>query len=64
MYPVFALQIMQEKYQKKKKKCAHDIRISRKSIRQSSQRFDMVGHEKEIDPRRVCETETGHPQKH
>ena len=41
MDPVFALKITQEKYQQKAKRFAHDIRRPRKSLRQSSQRFDM-----------------------
>ena len=62
MDPVFALKILQEKY-REAKRFAHGIRRSGKSLRQSSQRFDMVGHEKEISPRRVREGDTGHVQR-
>ena len=63
MYPEFALTILQEKYREKQKRCAHGIRGSGKSLRQSSPRFDLVGHEKEIGPRRVREGDTGHVQR-
>ena len=61
MDPVFALKILQEKY-KEKQKYLQDIRGPGKSLRQSSQRFDMVGHEKESDSRRVREGDTGHTE--
>ena len=51
------------KVQREAKRFAHGIRRSGKSLRQSSQRFDMVGHEKEISPRRVREGDTGHVQR-
>ena len=63
MDPVFALNILQEKYREKQKDLHMVIRRSGKSLRQSSQRFDLVGHGKEIDPRRVRECDTGHVQR-
>ena len=64
MDPVFALKILQEKYKEKQKDVhMYDIRRPGKSLRQSSQRFDMVGHEKESDSRRVREGDTGHVQR-
>ena len=50
--PVFALKILQEKYREKQKVLhMYGIRRSGKSLRQSSQRFDMVpGHEKRSVP--------------
>ena len=41
---------------------APQIRAPGRRLRQSSQRFDMVSHEKEIDSRRVREGDTGHAQ--
>ena len=63
MDPVFALKILQEKYREKQKDLHMVFVDLEKSLRQSSQRFDMVGHEKEISPRRVREGDTGHVQR-
>ena len=63
MDPVFVLKILQEKYKEKQKDVPMIFVDCGKSLRQSCQTFDMVGHEKESDSRRVCEGDTGHVQR-
>ena len=62
MDPVFALKILLEKY-KEKQKDLHMIFFDHEKAYNSSQKFDMVGHEKEIDPRGVHEGDTGYVQR-
>ena len=61
--PCICIKHSTRKVQRKAKRFAHDIRRPGKSLRQSTQRFDMVGHEKESDSRRLRVCDTGHVQR-
>ena len=61
--PCICIKDSTRKVQRKAIRFPHNIRRPGKGLRQSSHRFDMVGHEKEGDSRRVREGDTGHVQK-